>query len=46
VDVAELLAPAPSSLAGAVRVTTYGVQMTPLRTGTDGFYVSALVLQR
>lgn len=46
VDVAELLAPAPSSLAGAVRVTTYGVQMTPLRTGTDGFYVSALVRQR
>lgn len=42
VAAAELLAPAPSSLAGSVRITTHGVQMTPLRTGTDGFYVAAL----
>jgi 16S rRNA (cytosine967-C5)-methyltransferase len=27
-------------LAEAVRVTTSGIQMTPLRTGTDGFYVA------
>lgn len=39
---AELLAPAPASLSGSVRTTTHGVQMTPLRTGTDGFYVAAL----
>jgi hypothetical protein len=25
-----------------VRVTTYGLQMSPLRTGTDGFYVASL----
>jgi 16S rRNA (cytosine967-C5)-methyltransferase len=29
-------------LADAVRVTTYGLQMSPLRTGTDGFYVASL----
>jgi len=29
-------------LAGAVRFTTCGLQMTPLRTGTDGFYVAIL----
>ena len=29
-------------LADALRVTTYGLQMTPSRTGTDGFYVATL----
>jgi 16S rRNA (cytosine967-C5)-methyltransferase len=29
-------------LADALRVTTYGLQMSPLRTGTDGFYISHL----
>ena len=27
-------------LADAVRLTAHGLQMTPLRTGTDGFYVA------
>jgi 16S rRNA (cytosine967-C5)-methyltransferase len=31
-----------AALAGAVRETVHGLQMTPLRTGTDGFYVAAL----
>ncbi len=30
------------SLGSAVRKTTHGLMLTPLRTGTDGFYVSAL----
>jgi 16S rRNA (cytosine967-C5)-methyltransferase len=30
------------SLASAVRKTAHGLLLTPLRTGTDGFYVSAL----
>ena len=30
------------ALASAVRLTRYGLQMTPLRTGTDGFYVACL----
>jgi 16S rRNA (cytosine967-C5)-methyltransferase len=30
------------SLASAVRKTGHGLMLTPLRTGTDGFYVSAL----
>ncbi len=30
------------SLASAVRKTVHGLMLTPLRTGTDGFYVSAL----
>ncbi|WP_375461509.1 RsmB/NOP family class I SAM-dependent RNA methyltransferase [uncultured Enterovirga sp.] len=30
------------ALAGAVRVMRYGIQMSPLRTGTDGFYVAML----
>jgi 16S rRNA (cytosine967-C5)-methyltransferase len=29
-------------LAEAVRLTEHGLQMTPLRTGTDGFYVAVL----
>jgi 16S rRNA (cytosine967-C5)-methyltransferase len=29
-------------LADAVRPTACGLQMTPLRTGTDGFYVAVL----
>jgi len=33
----------PPGFAGAVRLTPHGVQMTPLRTGTDGFYVAVLV---
>ncbi len=33
---------AMSSLGPAVRKTTHGLMLTPLRTGTDGFYVSAL----
>ncbi len=37
---ADLLAPAPASFREAVRRTAHGVQMTPLRTGTDGFYVA------
>jgi len=31
-----------SGLADAVRATEYGLQMTPLRTGTDGFYLAGL----
>ena len=31
------------ALADAVRVTAHGLQMSPLRTGTDGFYVATLV---
>lgn len=42
VPAADLLATAPASLGEALRHTTHGVQMTPLRTGTDGFYVAAL----
>jgi 16S rRNA (cytosine967-C5)-methyltransferase len=30
-------------LKDAVRPTAHGVQMTPLKTGTDGFYVAVLV---
>ncbi len=37
-----VLALGPPSLAGAVRPTAYGLQMTPLATGTDGFYVAHL----
>lgn len=31
-----------SGLAGVVRFTEHGLQMTPLRTGTDGFFVAVL----
>ncbi len=31
------------SLKGSVRPTAHGLQMTPLKTGTDGFYVAVLV---
>ncbi|TDR93945.1 RsmB/NOP family class I SAM-dependent RNA methyltransferase [Enterovirga rhinocerotis] len=34
--------PEAAPLAHAVRTTRYGLQMTPLRTGTDGFYVARL----
>ncbi|MCJ2057983.1 RsmB/NOP family class I SAM-dependent RNA methyltransferase [Methylobacterium sp. J-048] len=37
-----VLAAGPPSLATAVRQTAHGLQMTPLRTGTDGFYVSMI----
>jgi 16S rRNA (cytosine967-C5)-methyltransferase len=30
------------TLAASVRKTTHGLLLTPLRTGTDGFYISAL----
>jgi 16S rRNA (cytosine967-C5)-methyltransferase len=30
------------SLQKIVRPTTYGLQMTPLKTGTDGFYAAVL----
>ena len=33
-------------LADAVRFTAPGLQMTPLRTGTDGFYVAVRVRAR
>ena len=37
-----VLAAGPPGLASAVRQTAHGLQMTPLRTGTDGFYVSVI----
>ena len=37
-----VLAAGPASLAAAVRPTAHGLQMTPLRTGTDGFYVAVV----
>ena len=42
VGLPDLLAAAPASLREAVIPTRYGLQMTPRRTGTDGFYVAAL----
>ncbi len=42
VPAADLLQAATPAFAEAVGRTQYGVQMTPLRTGTDGFYVAAL----
>lgn len=30
------------ALAGAIRIMRHGIQMSPLRTGTDGFYVAML----
>ncbi len=42
-DARETLAAAGlSALAGAVRFTKYGLQMSPLRTATDGFYVAMI----
>lgn len=38
----DLLNAAPPALSEAVRRTVHGIQMTPLRTGTDGFYVAAV----
>lgn len=42
VPAAELLKSATPAFSEAVGRTNHGVQMTPLRTGTDGFYVAAL----
>jgi 16S rRNA (cytosine967-C5)-methyltransferase len=38
----DVLAAGPASLRDAVRITAHGVQMSPLRTGTDGFYVAVI----
>ena len=38
----QVLGAAPAAFAEAVGRTMHGVQMTPLRTGTDGFYVAVL----
>jgi 16S rRNA (cytosine967-C5)-methyltransferase len=44
VDAREALAAAGlSAMADAVRFTKHGLQMSPLRTGTDGFYVAMLL---
>jgi 16S rRNA (cytosine967-C5)-methyltransferase len=37
-----VLGSGPASLTESVRLTAHGVQMSPLRTGTDGFYVAVL----
>jgi 16S rRNA (cytosine967-C5)-methyltransferase len=43
VPAAEVLAGAGlEHLSDALRFTEHGLQMTPLRTGTDGFYVAVL----
>ena len=42
VPAADMLTAAPASLSEAVRLTAHGVQMSPLRTGTDGFYVATI----
>jgi 16S rRNA (cytosine967-C5)-methyltransferase len=39
---AELAARGPEGFAARVRPTRHGLQMTPLKTGTDGFFVSVL----
>lgn len=39
---AELAARGPADFASRVLLTERGLQMTPLRTGTDGFFVSVL----
>ncbi len=39
---ADLAARGPADLAARVVLTARGLQMTPLRTGTDGFFVSVL----
>jgi 16S rRNA (cytosine967-C5)-methyltransferase len=38
----ELAAKGPQGFAERVRYTERGIQMTPLLTGTDGFFVSVL----
>jgi len=38
----DVLAAGPASLRTAVRTTRHGIQMSPHRTGTDGFYVSVI----
>ncbi|MCJ2133166.1 RsmB/NOP family class I SAM-dependent RNA methyltransferase [Methylobacterium sp. J-026] len=42
VAAADVLAAGPASLPAAVRTTLHGIQMTPHRTGTDGFYVAVI----
>ncbi|MDP4002253.1 RsmB/NOP family class I SAM-dependent RNA methyltransferase [Methylobacterium sp. NEAU K] len=37
-----VLAAGPATLPDAVRLTAHGIQMSPLRTGTDGFYVAVI----
>ena len=37
-----LAAAGPSAMADALRFTKHGPQMSPLRTGTDGFYVAVI----
>ncbi len=39
---ADVLAAGPASLPAAVRTTLHGIQMSPHRTGTDGFYVAVI----
>ncbi|MGY2051643.1 RsmB/NOP family class I SAM-dependent RNA methyltransferase [Methylobacterium sp. JK268] len=39
-------APVPPELEPAIRRTAHGIQMTPGRTGTDGFYVALLAPAR
>ncbi|WP_412759978.1 RsmB/NOP family class I SAM-dependent RNA methyltransferase [Methylobacterium guangdongense] len=38
----DVLSTGPVSLGEAVRTTTHGIQMSPHRTGTDGFYVAVI----
>ena len=38
----DMLAAGPATLREAVRTTAHGVQMSPHRTGTDGFYVATI----
>ena len=38
----DVLSAGPASLGEAVRTTTHGIQMSPHRTGTDGFYVAVI----
>lgn len=42
IDAAAVLAESASGLAPFVRLTRHGVQMSPVLTGTDGFYVSMI----
>jgi 16S rRNA (cytosine967-C5)-methyltransferase len=45
IEPSNVLRAAPPSLPGAVMLTSYGLQMTPRRTGTDGFYVAKIIRQ-
>ena len=42
IDPSEVLSTGPDSLREAIILTRSGLQMTPRRTGTDGFYLTAL----